>query len=51
MTTQPFSRKYATGTLEKCPNAKLIHNQGLYFGNNPELTKKEMDIIIDLFVS
>jgi CDP-6-deoxy-D-xylo-4-hexulose-3-dehydrase len=49
MTTQPFSKKYMKATFVDCPNARLIHNQGLYFGNNPELTKKEMDLIIDIF--
>ncbi|MCL4359696.1 DegT/DnrJ/EryC1/StrS aminotransferase family protein [Patescibacteria group bacterium] len=51
MTAQPFFKKHADGGLDswKSSNARLIHEQGLYFGNNPELTKKEMDTIIKLF--
>jgi len=30
-------------------NAKLAHKQGLYFGNNPELTRKEMNTIVKIF--
>lgn len=30
-------------------NAKLVHKQGLYFGNNPELTEKEIKQIIKIF--
>lgn len=52
MTNQPFFRKYVPRFHNApCPNARLIHEQGLYFGNNPELTKKEMDLIIDIFTS
>lgn len=50
MTNQPFFKKYAPGFHNAlCPNARLIHEQGLYFGNNPELTKKEMDEIVGIF--
>ncbi len=51
MTKQPFFKKYTKKYTKQWrdSNASLIHNQGLYFGNNPELTKKEMDTIIDLF--
>lgn len=51
MTKQPFYGKYMKqykNTLTRS-NASLIHEQGLYFGNNPELTRKEMDVIISLF--
>ena len=51
MTRQPFFSEY-----ENFPphifgnsNAKLIHEQGLYFGNNQELTEREMKSIIDIF--
>ncbi len=53
MTKQPFFGKYVPGfvkTLGKS-NAGLIHEQGLYFGNNPELTKKEKQKIIRVFTS
>jgi CDP-4-dehydro-6-deoxyglucose reductase, E1 len=49
ITQQPFFRKYITKNGTSCPNAELIHNQGLYFGNHPELTRREMDSIISLF--
>lgn len=49
MTQQPFFRKYALTPDFKDSNAKLIHDQGLYFGNNPELTKDEKLIIIETF--
>src|SRR3989344_547550 len=37
---QPFFKKYHPGLerLFTCPNAELIHSQGFYFGNNPDLT-------------
>jgi len=33
----------------KDSNAKIVHEQGLYFGNNPELTKQELDILTKVF--
>lgn len=48
MTKQPFFSKYETTTLTDS-NAGLIHEQGLYFGNNPDLTKDEIKIILDIF--
>ncbi len=48
MTKQPFFSKYESATLTDS-NAGLIHEQGLYFGNNPELTDEEIEIIIDIF--
>ena len=30
-------------------NSKLIHQQGLYFGNNPELTDAEIKTILEIF--
>ncbi len=52
MTSQPFFHKYVkeNGGWANS-NARLIHEQGLYFGNNPELTKKEMSTIIKIFTS
>lgn len=50
MTSQPFFRRYVPEfTDTPCPNARLIHEQGLYFGNNPELTKKEMETLVNVF--
>lgn len=50
MTKQPFFTKYEKATL-KDSNAGLIHEQGLYFGNNPELTKSEKQELIEIFTS
>jgi len=53
MTRQPFFSKYMkkfVNTL-KNSNAQLIHKQGLYCGNNPELTNKEMDEIVKVFTN
>ncbi|PIY94081.1 MAG: DegT/DnrJ/EryC1/StrS aminotransferase [Candidatus Levybacteria bacterium CG_4_10_14_0_8_um_filter_35_23] len=49
MTKQPFFSKYAKKLNFNNPNASLIHAQGLYFGNNPELTKKELADIEIIF--
>ena len=49
MTRQPFFSKYMKEYTFDNPNARLAHEQGLYFGNNPELTNKEMNTIINIF--
>lgn len=52
MTHQPFYKKYMP-QFEKLlgnSNADIIKEQGLYFGNNPEMTNKEMMTIIKTFV-
>lgn len=51
MTEQPFYMKYSpqSAKLLNGSNASLIHRQGLYFGNNPELTKEEIKQIIKIF--
>ena len=51
MTQQPFFSKYVNSKSFDNPNAKLAHEQGLYFGNNPELTNKEMELIVSTFAS
>lgn len=53
MTTQPFFQKYHPDFAHflKDSNAKLVHEQGLYFGNNPELTEKEMREIVSVFTN
>lgn len=48
MTTQPFFSKYVKNLKVKNPNARLIHEQGLYFGNNPELSSEEIETIISI---
>jgi CDP-6-deoxy-D-xylo-4-hexulose-3-dehydrase len=53
MTRQPFFNKYMSkfSKVFKNPNAKIINENGLYFGNNPELTDKEIKTIIKVFTS
>lgn len=36
------------GTLEKETTAQLVHRQGFYFGNSPEYTEEEMQILLNL---
>lgn len=53
MTKQPFFAKHQA-MFKKIlgdSNAKLIHEQGLYFGNNPELTDIEINTIINIFTN
>lgn len=52
MTKQPFFKKHMKDFKDvlKKSNASLIHEQGLYFGNNPELTNKEIKKIIEIFL-
>lgn len=47
---QPFFEKYFKNK-ESLPAAHIIHTQGLYFGNNPELTDAEIHTIIKIFTS
>ncbi|MFZ5933170.1 MAG: DegT/DnrJ/EryC1/StrS family aminotransferase [Patescibacteria group bacterium] len=49
MTRQPFFTKYIKDNGRGKTNARLIHDQGLYFGNNPELTNKEIKQIVKVF--
>jgi len=51
MTKQPFFLKHLTGKNVKESNASIIHKQGLYFGNNPELTNKEIKEIVRIFTN
>lgn len=53
MTQQPFFHKYMKKYthMGNQSNAELIHKQGLYFGNNPELTQKEINTIVKIFCS
>lgn len=47
---QPFYKKYIKKFQKATlPNANLITRYGFYFGNNPELTQKELAYLIDLF--
>jgi len=47
MTKQIFYKRYVTKG-DECKNASLIHSQGFYFGNNPELTKEEINLLVTL---
>lgn len=49
MVLQPFFKKYVREFNGENQNAKLIHEQGLYFGNNPELTDGEIEKILNIF--
>lgn len=53
MVMQPFFAKYMYPFINNFnnTNAKLAHTQGLYCGNNPELTEKEIQQIIEIFTS
>jgi CDP-6-deoxy-D-xylo-4-hexulose-3-dehydrase len=52
MTLQPFFQTRLKKTQpNRESNAGIIHKQGLYFGNNPELTNKEMDEIVQIFTN
>lgn len=48
---QPFFSKYMKKYAFENTNAKLVHDNGLYFGNNPELTNQEIDTIINIFTT
>ena len=47
---QPFLHKYSKKKVY-LPVADIIHEQGIYFGNNPELNAKEIKKIIKVFTS
>ncbi|EKD68001.1 MAG: hypothetical protein ACD_48C00115G0002 [uncultured bacterium] len=47
MTKQIFYKKYAHAAQE-CPNSEFVHQNGFYFGNNPEMTVDELNQLIQL---
>lgn len=47
MTEQPFYRKYVDDTAPR-PNSDLVHANGFYFGNNPEMTEDELATLCSL---
>lgn len=47
MTAQPFYRKYVSDTAPR-PNSDLVHANGFYFGNNPEMTDEEIALLCKL---
>lgn len=48
MPEQPFFKKYVDGTHD-LPNALLIHRNGFYFGNHPEITEEELQTLLETF--
>ncbi len=44
---QPFFKKYSKIDFE-CPNAEIFHQNGFYFGNNPEFTSDEVALLCSL---
>lgn len=51
ITRQPFFNKYMSkyANILSDSNSKLINENGMYFGNNPELTNNEIREIISVF--
>ena len=47
MTKQPFYQKYVTDIAPR-PNSDLVHANGFYFGNNPEMTEEEISLLCSL---
>lgn len=47
ITQQPFYKKYVQDT-EPRVNSDLVHQNGFYFGNNPEMTEDEINFICKL---
>jgi len=45
ITKQPFYIKYVKEKIA-LPNSERVHDNGLYFGNNPEMTNREISYII-----
>lgn len=52
MARQPFFLKYMGqyANLPRDSNAKVVHDQGLYFGNNPEMTNEDIGTILNIFI-
>lgn len=47
MTQQLFFRKYVS-VYDPCQNARFVHENGFYFGNNPDLTEEEVEKLCSL---
>lgn len=47
MTKQPFFQKYVQDTAPR-KNSDLVHANGFYFGNNPEMTEEELTTLCNL---
>lgn len=46
--TEHIFWKEAYGELDKKTTAQLVHSQGFYFGNSPEYTEEEIQILLNL---
>lgn len=49
ITNQPFFLRYMKQFSKGTSNAKIIHHQGLYFANNPEMNRDEVNFLIKTF--
>ena len=49
MTNQPFFKKYFPNHEAKLPNSQYISDNGFYFGNNPELTNEDVELLLKTF--
>jgi CDP-6-deoxy-D-xylo-4-hexulose-3-dehydrase len=49
MTKQPFYKKYVDDDKPR-PSSDLVHENGFYFGNNPEMTEVEVDTLCRLLI-
>lgn len=47
MTKQVFYKKYVSDIIE-CANGSIVHAQGFYFGNNPDMTDDEVSLLVRL---
>lgn len=50
ITRQPFY-KINGGMDKKLDNADIIHDNGLYFGNNPDLNNKDIKTLAEIFTN
>lgn len=45
---QPFFKRYRTTAPEALPGAEFIHHNAFYFGNSPDLTPADLDLLCSL---
>ena len=52
MVHQPFYQKHSDIDVSnfEIPNADFVHKNGLYMGNNPELTQDDLDLMTSILV-
>jgi CDP-6-deoxy-D-xylo-4-hexulose-3-dehydrase len=48
ITRQPFYIKYIKADESSHKNSDIVHNNGFYFGNNPEMTDEEVATLCNL---